>query len=87
MSPLWLDIEVLSDREEELQALYAALTEDETEHNAPQTDNELPPGIQDEVPDTGPGERRRDNPSIDKAERFADSSSCFLQGVADEEEE
>ena len=38
MRALWLDVEVLADREEELQALFADLAEDD----------ELPPIIQDE---------------------------------------
>ncbi len=41
MSALWLDVEVYADREEELQALFAELAEEEV-------DNELPPIIQDE---------------------------------------
>jgi hypothetical protein len=41
MSALWLDVEVLADREEELQALFAELAEEGA-------DDELPPIIQDE---------------------------------------
>ncbi len=41
MSALWLDVEVLADREEELQTLFAELAED-------RADEELPPIIQDE---------------------------------------
>lgn len=51
MSALWLDVEVLADREEELKALFAELTEEDgAEHEVPQGDEELPPIIQDEVP-------------------------------------
>ena len=42
MSALWLDIEVAADREEELQALFAELAEED------RADDELPPIIQDE---------------------------------------
>jgi hypothetical protein len=41
MSALWLDVEVLADQEEELQALFAELAEEGAE-------DELPPIIQDE---------------------------------------
>lgn len=45
MSALWLDVEVLADQEEDLEALFAALhAEDEG------ADDELPPIIQDELP-------------------------------------
>ncbi len=41
-SAIWLDVEVYADREEELQALFAELAEEEG------SDVELPPIIQDE---------------------------------------
>ena len=45
MSPLtFVDIEMYSDREEDLQALYAELAAEDEGH-------ELPPIIQDEVPE------------------------------------
>lgn len=44
MSALWLDVEVLADREEELRALFAELAAED------EADGELPPIIQDEVP-------------------------------------
>ena len=48
MSPFtFVDIEMYSDREEDLQALYAELAAEEDEG----ADEELPPIIQDEVPD------------------------------------
>ena len=45
MGALWLDIELLADREEELELLFAELVEDEG------VEDELPPIIQDEVPE------------------------------------
>ena len=45
MGSLWLDIEVLADREEELELLFAELAEEE------RADDTLPPIIQDEVPE------------------------------------
>ena len=59
MSPFtFVDIEMYSDREEDLQALYAELAaEDEG------VDEELPPIIQDELPDYDFWERRPDGPS------------------------
>ena len=49
MSPFtFVDIEMYSDREEDLQALYAELAAEENENGA---DEELPPIIQDELPD------------------------------------
>ncbi len=42
MSALWLDVEVLADREEEIQALFAELAAEDG------ADDELPPIIQDE---------------------------------------
>ncbi len=89
MSPLWLDVEVLADREEDLQALNALLTEDEgADHDVPPGDDELPPIVQDEIPD-GTRERQRDDYSVsspDKAESFAESPKRFLRRIADEQE-
>ena len=46
MSPFtFVDIEMYSDREEDLQALYAELAEEDG------AEDELPPIIQDEVPE------------------------------------
>ena len=46
MSPFYfVDIEMYSDREEDLQALYAELAAEDG------ADDELPPIIQDELPD------------------------------------
>lgn len=90
MSSLWLDVEVLADREDELQALAAELDEeDETEQDVPRRDDELPPIIQDAVPDVSTGEKQRDTPpvrSTDKVEGFAESMLRSLQRIADEEE-
>ena len=44
MSALWLDVEVLADREEDLEALFAQLAAEDG------ADDELPPIIRDEVP-------------------------------------
>ncbi len=55
MSPFYfVDVEMYSDREEDLQALYAELAaEDDGADTDPSggTGDELPPIIQDEVPD------------------------------------
>ena len=49
MSPFYfVDIEMYSDREEDLQALYTELAAEENEDGA---DDELPPIIQDELPE------------------------------------
>jgi hypothetical protein len=42
MSALWLDVEVLADREAEVQALFAELAAED------EADDDLPPIIQDE---------------------------------------
>ena len=54
MSPFYFaDVEMYSDREEDLQALYAELAEEDGADTDPSggTGEELPPIIRDEVPD------------------------------------
>ena len=90
MSPFWLDVEVLADREADLQALTAQLAEeDETAQDGPQKDNDLPPVIQDEVPHVGSRKRRRKDPvsSADKPERPSESILRSIRRIADSDKE
>ena len=91
MSPFWLNVEVLADREDELQVLHAALAEeDETERDMPQRNDELPPIIQDEGPHVGIRKRRRKDPSVsstDKPERPSESILRSIRRIADSDKE
>ena len=90
MNPFWLDVEVLADREADLQALTAQLAEeDETAQDVPQGDD-LPPIIQDEVPHVGIRKRRRKDPlvsSTDKPERPSESILRSIRRIADSDKE
>ena len=91
MNPLWLDIEVLADREADLQALTAQLAEeDKTAQDGPQKDNDLPPIIQDEVPHVGSRKRRRKAPPVslaDKPERPSESILRSIRRIADSDKD
>ena len=87
MSSLWLDVEVLADREADVQTLAAQLA-GETEQDEPQQDDGLPPIIQDEVPNNGTDEQRDNSPSEStKPKSFTESRHRFLRTLVEKDDD